>query len=171
MRVFLYTLLSLCVWLSAAAAAAAESAAGDREFQLKTAYLFHFAELTRWPEPRPIVICLRGASPLRKFLPVLEGQTIDGAPVHVAFEANAGIGGCSILFLAENGLLTADVAEQARAGHVLLVGDSDGFAAAGGMVQFSLRDNKLKLVVNLAPVKSAHLTLSSKLLRMAELIE
>ncbi|WP_256360489.1 YfiR/HmsC family protein [Methylomonas koyamae] len=79
MRVFLYTLLSLCVWLSAAAAAAAESAAGDREFQLKTAYLFHFAELTRWPEPRPIVICLRGASPLRKFLPVLEGQTIDGA--------------------------------------------------------------------------------------------
>ncbi|WP_256360469.1 YfiR family protein [Methylomonas koyamae] len=91
--------------------------------------------------------------------------------MHVAVEANAGIGGCSILFLAENGLLTTDVAEQARAGHVLLVGDSDGFAAAGGMVQFSLRDNKLKLVVNLAPVKSAHLTLSSKLLRMAELIE
>lgn len=171
MRVFRYTLLSLCVWLSAAAGEAAESAAGDREFQLKTAYLFHFAELTRWPEAHPIVICLRGASPLQKFLPVLEGQTIDGAPVHVDIAANADIGGCSILFLAENGRLTAEVASQARAKHILLVGDSDGFAAAGGMVQFGLRDNKLKLVVNLGPVKSAHLTLSSKLLRMAELIE
>ncbi len=171
MRLCLYMLLNLCVWLPVAGGQAAELGAAEREYQLKTAYLFHFAELTRWPEARPIVICLRGSSPLRTFLPVLEGQTIDGAPVHVDLEPGPDIGSCSILVLAENDLLTAEVAGQARARHVLLVGDSEGFAAAGGMVQFSLRDNKLKLVVNLAPVNSAHLKLSSKVLRMAELIE
>jgi hypothetical protein len=52
-----------------------------------------------------------------------------------------------------------------------LVGDVENFANHGGMVQFTLRDNRLKLVVNLAAVKSAELKLSSKLLRMAEIIE
>jgi hypothetical protein len=39
------------------------------------------------------------------------------------------------------------------------------------MIEFTLRDNKLRLVVNLVSVKLAGLKLSSKLLRMAEILE
>lgn len=141
----------------------------SREFQLKTAYLFHFAELVEWPSSAPVSICLRGASPIRDYLQALEGQRIDGVAVHVRFDERAA--DCRILFLSNIDELTQRLIEQAREDHVLLVSDVDGFARHGGMVQFTLRDNKLKLVINLSEAKLAGLKLSSKLLRMAEILE
>jgi hypothetical protein len=73
--------------------------------------------------------------------------------------------------LSELTLLTKALLQQAKTQHILLVSDAENFAAQGGMIQFSLRDNKLKLVVNLNSVKQANLKLSSKLLRMAEILE
>jgi len=67
--------------------------------------------------------------------------------------------------------LSKAVSEYARIRHVLLVSDVEDFARRGGMVQFTLRDNKLKLVVNLPAVRDAGLKLSSKLLRMAEIVQ
>jgi hypothetical protein len=164
-------LLSVCVWF--AGLTRAEDGNGvNREFQLKTAYLFHFAELAQWPNAAaPVTICLQGRSVLRAYLPVLEGQKINGNAVHVNLSDAPDIAQCSILFLSDLVSLTPAITEQARQHHVLLVGDVENFANHGGMVQFTLRDNRLKLVVNLAAVKSAELKLSSKLLRMAEIIE
>lgn len=167
-RLLKSALLSASVWLSEPAFALDNP---SREFQLKSAYLFHFAELTQWPAIGPITICLRGDSPIRHFLPALEGQKIEGNIVHVLLEPPATLEACNILFVGDIDELKPRLFEQARAAHILLVGDVDGFAAQGGMVQFTLRDNKLKLVVNLGSVKSADLKLSSKLLRMAEIIE
>ncbi|AMK76993.1 MULTISPECIES: YfiR family protein [Methylomonas] len=169
MRLLTLLLLSICVWF--AGSARAEESSQSREFQLKTAYLFHFAELAQWPSTAPVTICLQGHSVLRAYLPVLEGQKINGNAVHVNLDDAPDIAQCSILFLSDLAGLTPVLAEQARHHHVLLVGDVENFANHGGMVQFTLRDNRLKLVVNLAVVKSADLKLSSKLLRMAEIIE
>ena len=66
------------------------------------------------------------------------------------------------------------VVEQIRAAG----GQAEAFAADASseadvrsMVQFALRENKLKLIINLPAVKQADLKLSSKLLRMAEILE
>lgn len=172
MRSLKLTLLSLCVWLGAASAAGTDSNdPAGREFQLKTAYLFHFAELTQWPNPGSVTICLQGRSPLREILPVLEGQPINGTRLHVDLSDNPDLSHCNILMVGEPLSLTSELSEQVQKFHLLTVGDAEGFAEHGGMVQFTLRDNKLKLVVNLAAVKAANLKLSSKLLRMAEIIE
>lgn len=170
MRLLTLLLLSICVWLTDFARAE-DSGSVNREFQLKTAYLFHFAELAQWPNTVQINICLQGNSPLRAYLPVLEGQPINGQAVHVDLTGKPNIERCSILFLSDPGALTPALAEQARLQHILLVGDAEDFAYRGGMVQFTLRDNRLKLVVNLAAIRSADIKLSSKLLRMAEIIE
>ncbi|MGZ4998659.1 MAG: YfiR family protein [Methylomonas sp.] len=143
----------------------------NREFQLKAVYLFHFAELAEWPSSLPMTICLQGASPIRHYLPALEGQLIDGNPVHVLLDQSLGLGDCRILFLSDIEALTPALREGANAQHVLLVSDVEGFAEKGGMVQFTLRDNKLKLVINLSTAKQAGLKFSSKLLRMAEILE
>ena len=143
----------------------------SREYQLKAAYLFHFAELTDWPSPSPVTICLEGTSPLRSYMPALEGQLIDGKAVHIIYDQQIDPAGCKILFLSDIGFLSQALSEQTKLHHILLVSDADGFAARGGMVQFALRENKLKLVINLPAVKLAGLKLSSKLLRMAEILE
>lgn len=143
----------------------------NREYQLKTVYLFHFAELAQWPQDGDIAICLLGASPLSPYLPALEGRQIASHVVHVKAYESAGREPCQIVFLSDNQLMTPALTEQAKAEHILLVGDGEDFAHNGGMLQFTLRDNKLKLLINLSVVKAAGLKLSSKLLRMAEILE
>ena len=143
----------------------------SREHQLKTAYLFHFAELAEWPMHAPLTICLQGQSPLRAYLPVLEGQQVRGQALHVVAGDGSAIDQCRILFLSEVAALSPSMLRLAQSRHVLLVSDAENFARNGGMIQFTLRDNKLKLVVNLSSVKQAGLKLSSKLLRMAEILE
>lgn len=143
----------------------------NREYQLKTAYLFHFAELAEWPESASVTICLQGNSPMRAYLPVLNGQQIDNKAVSVKLGMPIAMEECQILFFSELNALSQTVLAQARKHHVLLVSDAEEFAQKGGMIQFTLRDNKLKLVVNLTSVKLAGLKLSSKLLRMAEILE
>lgn len=149
----------------------AEGGIISREFQLKTAYLFHFAELAEWPSSLQMTICLQGASPIRNYLPELDGQLIDGQPVHIRLDHQTDVNGCRILFLSNLDALTPDLKERAKTQHVLLVSDVEGFAVKGGMVQFTLRDNRLKLVLNLSAVKQAGLKFSSKLLRMSEILE
>lgn len=144
---------------------------GQSEYQLKTVYLFHFAELTEWPKVSPISICLLGKSPLETYLPALQGQNVHNMALRVILNQQLPVEDCQILILAELAALTKPLLEQAKNQHILLVSDAEHFAEQGGMIQFSLRDNKLKLVVNLNSVKQANLKLSSKLLRMAEILE
>lgn len=165
----LTVLAMLC--LSLAPVHAADNSLLNRENQLKAAYLFHFAELAEWPEGSDIAICLRGDNALGHYLPALQGRRIAGRTVNVKLLDQGNMEDCQILFLGADQQLTEAIVDQARREHILLVGDSENFAHSGGMLQFSLRDNKLKLLVNLPAVRAAELKLSSKLLRMAEILE
>lgn len=49
---------------------------------------------------------------------------------------------------------------------ILTVSETRGFASAGGMVQFELKDNKVKLVVNTASMKKAQIRISPDLLEI-----
>lgn len=148
-----------------------ENHAMNREYQLKTAYLFHFAELAQWPHSMQMTICLQGESPLRAYLPVLEGREIDNKIVHILLDPTFAIEQCQILFFSNLDRFSLAILAQAKNYPILLVSDVEQFASLGGMIQFTLRDNKLKLIVNLTAVRAANLRLSSKLLRMAEILE
>lgn len=50
---------------------------------------------------------------------------------------------------------------------VLTVGDSSGFAEAGGMIGFLLQDNRVRFDVNLPSAQRSKLRVSSNLLRVA----
>lgn len=143
----------------------------SRAYQLKTAYLFHFAELAQWPDSTQMTICLQGDNPLRLYLPALEGMEVDNKIVHILLDPAFAGKQCRILFLSDMDALSQAMLMQAKIHHILLVSDVEHFASKGGMIQFTLRDNKLKLIVNLASVRAADLRLSSKLLRMAEILE
>lgn len=168
----LVRLLLLSMGLGLAASAYPDDGIVNREYQLKTAYLFHFAELTEWPDsPATVTICSQGSTPIRDYLPILEGRQAHDRIVHVLQGDALAIEQCRILLLGETEELSRALLEKARSRHVLLISDSEDFARNGGMIQFTLRDNRLKLVINLTSVRQAGLKLSSKLLRMAEILE
>jgi hypothetical protein len=54
---------------------------------------------------------------------------------------------------------------------VLTVGEGTQFTRRGGMIGFTLMDNKVRFAVNLAAVDAAKLALSAQLLRLAVNVE
>jgi hypothetical protein len=162
-------LFTICLLVSVSVGAD-DRQSDEREYQLKIAYLLHFVELTEWPDLAPVTICLLGKSPLKNYLPVLDGLDVHGQTLHVD-TGDFPLRKCSMLFLSDSGDLTKSLLTLAQSRHVLLVGDAEDFARKGGMIQFVRRNDKLKLIVNLSSARQAGLKLSSKLLRMAEILE
>jgi hypothetical protein len=53
---------------------------------------------------------------------------------------------------------------------LLTVSDADGFAQRGGIIRFVTDRSRIRLQLNLEAAEAAHLTISSKLLRVAEIV-
>jgi hypothetical protein len=53
---------------------------------------------------------------------------------------------------------------------VLTVGDVTDFSRQGGVVRFFNENNKIRIRINLEAAKAANLTISSKLLRLADVV-
>ena len=114
-----------------------------QEYQLKAVFLFNFAQFVEWPPQ---------AFPDRQ-VPLEE------------------IKSCHVLFISRS---ESDRLGEILAGlkgrNILTVSDADGFAQHGGMIRFVTEKNKIRLRINLDAAKAANLTISSKLLRPAEIV-
>ena len=53
---------------------------------------------------------------------------------------------------------------------ILIVGDGDDFVQRGGMIRLATAQNKIRLIISVEAAKAANLTISSKLLRAAEVM-
>lgn len=151
----------------------------SREYQLKAVCLFNFAQFVEWPTNAfvstnsPIIIGLLGVDPFGSFLDeTVQGETIHGRRVVVErYRRVEEATSCHILYIAQSetrGLerITSALADKP----VLSVSDIEDSARHGAMIEFVIQNNKIKLRVNLSVVTPARLTLSSKLLRVADLI-
>jgi len=78
---------------------------------------------------------------------------------------------CHILFVSRSeASRTGDIVTALKGRSILIVGDTNGFADRGGMIQFVTQENRIRLRINLAAARAANLTISSKLLRPATVI-
>jgi hypothetical protein len=79
--------------------------------------------------------------------------------------------GCHILFVSPSEAPRyAHIAEALQGQAILTIGDTDGFAASGGIVRFINEKNRIRLQVNLGVARAAGLTISSQILRVAEVV-
>jgi hypothetical protein len=87
------------------------------------------------------------------------------------YESVEQIDACHILFIdrSQNEQLDA-VFAALKDRSVLTVGDFEGFARRGGIIRFVTVGNKIRLRVNLTAAQDAKLTISSKLLRPAQIV-
>jgi hypothetical protein len=78
---------------------------------------------------------------------------------------------CHILFIRRpDGARLEETLARLKNRPILTVSDVDGFAERGGMIRFVTDRNRIRLQINPESVEAAHLTISSKLLRVAEVI-
>src|SRR4051812_17795424 len=149
----------------------------SREYQLKAAFLYNFAQFVEWPADAlgsadaPIVIGVLGESPFAGALEqAVRGKSVNGRPIEIRYySALESMDRCHILFVgASQRFNTAAV--LAKAGDTTLtVGDYDGFTREGGVFRFLTESNKVRFEVNLDAARRTRLKISSKLLKLAKI--
>jgi len=155
-------------------------AATPKEYQVKAAFLFNLAQFVTWP-PRvlgkadqPFVIGILGKDPFGRFLDeTVKGEKVGTHPMVVRRYGDVqDIKNCQIVFIgqSEKGRL-AQALEGLKGRSILTVGDFEGFAQGGGIVRFLTDKGKVRLRINLRAAKNADLTISSRVLRVAEIVE
>jgi hypothetical protein len=153
--------------------------APTREYQVKAVFLFNFAQFVEWP-PRafadsdtPLVIGILGEDPFGSYLDeTIKGERVNNRPLEVQrYRRVEDITTCHILFVSrsESGRLDQTLANL-KDRNILTVGDTDDFVRRGGTIQLANAQNRVRLLINPNAAKAASLTISSKLLRAAELV-
>lgn len=169
-----------CIALVVAAASAPLRA--QRKFderEIKATFLFNFAQFVEWPaasfaDPHaPLVIGVLGDDPFGAVLDaVIRGEVIKNRLLAVTrFRRTEDIGVCHVLFVsASEASRYARVFEVLQGRAILTVGETDGFATSGGMIRFITEKGHVRLRINLGAARAAGLTISSQLLRAADVV-
>ena len=163
-----------------AAPGRAQAPPAPTEYQVKAVFLFNFSQFVDWPAASfadaraPLVIGVLGNDPFGATLDeIVSGETVNGRPLAVRrYDSVDQIDTCHILFVDRSQAQQLEaVFAELKGRSVLTVADFAGFAQRGGIIRFITVDNKIRLRVNLAAAQAAKLTISSKLLRPAQIVE
>lgn len=150
----------------------------SKEYQIKAVFLFNFAQFVKWPPAafahadEPFRIGILGDDPFDGFLDeTVRDEKVNGHPVVIQRYSRAEEAkGCQVLFISRS---ESQRAENVLAGlkgkNILTVGDLEGFIKDGGVIRFLKEGNKIHFKINLQAAKRAHLSISSKVLRLAEI--
>jgi len=169
----------LVLILSAHAPSAWAQGAGSGEYQLKAAFLFNFAKFIDWPEKSfsgpgaNFSICILGTDPFGRAMDdLLQGKTIADRRVSVERSRQiTEVRHCQIVFVSSSERSRVrEILEALKDTNALVVGDTDGFAAAGGAIQFAIEDNHVRFLINTDAADRAGLKVSSKLLSLAHVV-
>jgi hypothetical protein len=169
-------------WLAvlALAFAPAAPAAPATEAEVKAVFLFNFSQFVAWPPTAfdsadaPLVIAVFGHDPFGSALEAAVSNERAGThPLVIKrFRSLADITGCHILYIDRAETKFVDEILKAVHGHsTLTVSDAPHAAARGVMIDFSTQDRHVRLEINLGEAEASGLTLSSKLLRPAEIVK
>lgn len=145
------------------------------EYQAKARYIGVLAEFVTWPggpeAEHSLVLGVIGRSPFEANLEEeFARRHVKGRQVRVEYFRNVnGIRNCQILFICESESdRIAEILAALRGSPVLTVGDSQGFAQRGVMVNILLEQRRVNLDINLTTLRQTGLEISSHVLKLAK---
>ena len=150
------------------------------EYRVKALFLFNFAKYVDWPDETlagtnaPFVIGIVGQDRFGDHLAeAVKGRTIDGHPFAIEHLGETGdFRSCRILFISNSeGERTAEVLARVGTLPVLTVGEDHTFGKNGGMIDMVIKDQCIRLQINVAAANRSGLKISSKLLAVAETLK
>lgn len=157
---------------------ASPAAPAATEHQVKAVFLFNFSHFVEWPPETfasptaPFVIGVLGGESVAAQLDVaVRGERLGQHPLQVRrLESAEECRDCHIVYI--------DKSEGARLNNVLstvgrgtlTVSDLDGASERGVMIQLATDNSRVHLLINVVSARAANLTISSNLLRSAQIV-
>jgi hypothetical protein len=146
------------------------------DYQVKAAYLTNLGRFVSQWSARPgspdetFDICILGPDPFGSDLDrAVKGEKIGASPLAAKrISSPQEATGCRVLYIGATGEAQLNtVLSTLGTAPVLTVSDIPGFVRRGGMIQFFLDGDHVRLEINVSAARRAGLTLSSELLKIA----
>ena len=152
-------------------------AAPPSENEVKAAFIHNIAKFVEWPAAIPVQgamrLCILGQPPFMEAAALLQGKQIGGRVWEVRpVDSSTRMNECRVLFIAasESGNLLR-VLEEIKGNATLTVGDTNGYAAQGVMLNFYTERNKVRFEINVDAAQRAGLKIGSQLLKLARIVQ
>jgi len=147
------------------------------EYQVKAAFVYNFIKFVEWPLPGQsgnaaedtVRLCVLGELPDKAAFAALDGQEIAGKRLFLVFlQETEESRDCQVLFLpstVSNKL--PEVLEVLQGQPILTIGDTEGYARRGVMINMYLDNKRVRFEINAETSGAAGLRISAKLLSLA----
>jgi hypothetical protein len=169
-----FILCALLIWFAPSALHAQ-----TKEYQVKAAFLYNFAQFVSWPETaftnadEPFQIGVLGENPFGGDLKeTIRGETIHGRRIVIIESRQAeNLAGCQIIFVNKAEAGHADeIFSKLSSKPVLTVSEVSGFARRGGVINFYRDGSKVRFEINPDAAEKSGLKLGSELLSVGKII-
>jgi YfiR/HmsC-like len=150
-----------------------------KEYEVKAAFLYNFAKFVEWPpssfpdDHAPLVIGVFGANPFGDELEeMVRGRKLGGRDIAVEYIDTAEQAKTvQVLFVSRDEDQRVDDLLQALAScNVLVVGESDRFSAAKGMIRFFVEGDRVRFDIDVARADGVGLKISAQLQKLARAV-
>lgn len=147
---------------------------GSREYPIKAAFLYNFLKYIDFPQGAvgsSVTIGIIGNDPSNGAFDALAGKVVDGKTLVIRHLGDRyDFSGINVVFVpsAERGHIR-QIIENGHPG-LLTVGESPGFAEAGGVINFVPAGNRVRFEINPEAAARDELRVSSQLLRLATIV-
>lgn len=158
--------------------AAQEPSAKDYEAQSE--YLRSFVDFIDWSSSaanrtasKTVNFCVLGRDPYGELLnkSVLDHPLRERGTVITRARRFEDLGACDVLFISSSETKhEAEIFKHLRNKDVLTVGDTDDFAARGGIIQFVMNQGHVGFLINVDAAQRAGLTIRAPLLALAKIV-
>jgi len=151
----------------------------SHEYEVKAVFLFNFGQFVTWPAEAfptpetPLVIGILGPDPFGQTLDkVVKGERLQNRKVEIQrYESVDQIKLCHVLFISRRSARRLpDLLRELGERPILTVSEAADFVFEGGMIRMYIEKGKVRLRINPANVRAAHLSVSSRLLNVAEVV-
>ncbi len=148
------------------------------EYRVKAAFIFNFAKFIEWPKEAfldssaPIVLSILGEDPFGAKIKVLENKPVverTFAVRNIQRVEDAHGGQMLFICVSEKGRLD-QILRALKGSSILTISEIPNFTRLGGMIGFTTSGDKIRFEINLAIARASKLDISSKLLKLAEIV-
>lgn len=175
-RISIFNRLGLFVLLLLAGNAGAQS----REYQIKAAFLYNFAQFVNWPPGAfantntPFCIGVLGDDPFGGALDAtIQDETVNNHKIIVERSQKVeDLKNCQMIFVSKSEKRRVrEILSELDSRPILTVSEVDGFAARGGGINFYLAGTKVRFEINPGVAQNDGLRISAQLLSLGRIVQ
>jgi len=171
--------LFVLIWVFGNAINSRAQTTPPAEYALKAVFLYNFTNFVDWPDSifadssSAIVIAVIGDDPFGIYLDeTIKNERVNNRPLTVSrYRDMHEIKNCQVLYISQSESERASkIVDDLKGKSVLTVSDQSGFADANVIIKFATENKKIRLKIDVGAAEEVDLTISSKLLRLADIV-